>query len=175
LRLGIGSFASPLGDILLVTDGEGALRALDFHDHETRMLRLLRLHYGMVELDAVAAPTPLTEALRAYFAGDFPALRDVPVTTGGSDFQRRVWAGLRGIPPGTTTSYGKLATAIGKPGAARAVGLANGANPVAIVVPCHRVIGANSSLTGFGGGLHRKRWLLDHESGRDQALLPDFT
>jgi methylated-DNA-[protein]-cysteine S-methyltransferase len=87
----------------------------------------------------------------------------LPVETGGTPFQREVWHALREIPCGTTTSYGKLAELIGRPAAMRAVGLANGANPVAVVVPCHRVIGANGSLTGYGGGIERKRWLLDHE------------
>lgn len=154
---------SPLGDILLVTDVEGGLRALDFYDHEARMRRLLHLHYGEVGLVPESAPAAVTAPLQAYFDGDHAALESVTVATAGSNFQRQVWAALRAIPAGTTTTYGRLAAAIGKPGAARAVGLANGANPVAIVVPCHRVIGANAALTGFGGGLHRKRWLLEHE------------
>jgi methylated-DNA-[protein]-cysteine S-methyltransferase len=91
------------------------------------------------------------------------AIDAVDVRTGGTDFQRRVWAALRRIPAGTTTSYGRLAAAIGSPSACRAVGLANGANPIGIVVPCHRVIGADKTLTGYGGGIDRKRWLLDHE------------
>jgi len=91
------------------------------------------------------------------------------VETGGTPFQQEVWRSLRAIPCGTTTSYGKLAAQIGRPAAVRAVGLANGANPVAVVIPCHRVIGSNGSLTGYGGGLERKRWLLDHEKG--QRLL----
>jgi len=102
-------------------------------------------------------------SLDAYFAGDLTAIDDVPVATNGTPFQRTVWAALRRIPAGTTTSYGALAASIGYPSAMRAVGLANGANPVAIIVPCHRVIGADHSLTGYGGGLPRKRWLLEHE------------
>ena len=163
MRLHLHGFKSPLGDILLVTDDEGVLRALDFHDHEARMQRLLRLHYGKLELEPGPAPAAVTSPLQAYFSGDHVALESVKVTTGGSRFQKEIWRALRAIPVGTTTTYGKLAAAVGNPGAARAVGLANGANPVAIVVPCHRVIGANATLTGFGGGLHRKRWLLEHE------------
>ena len=154
---------SPIGTVLLVTDAAGTLRALDFADHEARMRRLLRLQYGDVELCAGPDPVGIRDALLAYFGGDTQALSCVPVTTGGTVFQRSVWSALRAIPAGETRSYGAVAAALGKPGAARAVGLANGANPVAIVVPCHRVIGADASLTGFGGGLHRKRWLLRHE------------
>ncbi len=102
-------------------------------------------------------------ALRAYFAGDLTAIDNLPVETAGTLFQRLVWRALREIPCGQTISYAQLAQRIGRPAAARAVGLANGANPVSIVVPCHRVIGASGSLTGYGGGLERKRWLLTHE------------
>ena len=155
---------SPLGELLLVHDGAGRLRALDFDAFEPRMRRLLRLHYGPVELTQARAPVSITGALDAYFAGETDALAAVRIETGGTAFQRSVWAALRRIMAGTTTSYGALAAGIGRPRAVRAVGLANGANPTAIVVPCHRVIGANGSLTGFGGGLHRKRWLLEHEA-----------
>jgi methylated-DNA-[protein]-cysteine S-methyltransferase len=103
--------------------------------------------------------------LAEYFAGTRTTF-ELPLHLLGSAFQRKVWAGLLEIPCGTTTSYGELATAIGVPGAARAVGLANGQNPVPIIVPCHRVIGANGSLTGYGGGLDAKRWLLAHEAAQ---------
>jgi O-6-methylguanine DNA methyltransferase len=155
-------FASPLGDILLVFEGE-ALRALDFWDYGSRMRRLLRLHYGPVTLTEAPAPASIRAPLTAFFAGDWAALDAITVQTGGTAFQRLVWAAVRRIRPGTTQSYGAVAAAIGRPGASRAVGLANGANPVAIVVPCHRVIGANAALTGYGGGLPRKAWLLTHE------------
>ena len=105
----------------------------------------------------------MKDALARFFAGDVEAIAPLAVRTNGTDFQRRVWAALRRIPAGRTTTYGELAATIGAPAASRAVGLANGANPIAIVVPCHRVIGANGTLTGYGGGLARKRWLLDHE------------
>lgn len=155
--------ASPVGAILVVWDDDGALRALDFEDYEARMQRLLRRHYGDYRLLPAEAPAAITDALAAFFAGDLAALAALPVRTNGTAFQRRVWTALRTIPPGRTSSYGALATAIGAPTASRAVGLANGANPIAIVVPCHRVIGANGALTGYGGGLDRKRWLLEHE------------
>lgn len=154
---------TPVGQALLVVDPDGAVRALDFHDYEPRLLRLLRLHYGVFDLTPGAAPQPVRSAVAAYFAGDPTALDALQVQTGGTDFQRSVWAALRAIPPGQTRTYGQLATAIGRPSAVRAVGLANGSNPVAVIVPCHRVIGANGTLTGYAGGLERKQWLLEHE------------
>jgi methylated-DNA-[protein]-cysteine S-methyltransferase len=102
-------------------------------------------------------------ALAAYFDGDVHALNPLVTEPRGTEFQRLVWAALRRIPVGRTISYGELAIIIGRPAAARAVGMANGANPIPVVVPCHRVIGADGSLTGFGGGINRKKWLLAHE------------
>ena len=163
MRLTINRLRKPIGTLLLVSDDDGRVRALDFGDYEARMLRLLKSHYGDTTLAPGPAPAPARRALDAYFAGDLAAIDDVPVATGGTPFQRMVWAGLRRIPAGTTTSYGGLAATIGRPSAMRAVGLANGSNPVAVIVPCHRVIGADHSLTGYGGGLARKRWLLAHE------------
>lgn len=161
--------ATPVGEILLVVDGDGAVRALDFHDYEPRMLRLLARHYGETLLKPGRAPQGVRAAVGAYFAGDAAALDGVAIATGGTDFQRQVWAALRAIPAGETRTYGQLATAIGRPKAVRAAGLANGQNPIAIIVPCHRVVGANGTLTGYAGGLERKRWLLDHEAGRTAA------
>ncbi len=166
MQLLLSDFASPVGTILLVHDRDEALRALDFQDYEDRMLRLLKRHYGRVDLVRAPAPLRTTAALEHYFAGSFDALAAIPVATGGTAFQRQVWSALRSIPVGQTRTYGGLAAQIGAPAASRAVGLANGANPVAIVVPCHRVIGANGTLTGFGGGLPRKQWLLEHEGAR---------
>ncbi len=160
---------TPIGIALLVTDEAGVLRALDFEDFEGRMTRLLRLHYGTTDLRAGAAPRATKDRMARYFAGELDALVGVPWATAGTPFQRCVWATLITIPVGEVLSYGGLAERIGKPRAVRAVGSANGANPVSIVVPCHRVIGADGTLTGYGGGLPRKRWLLDHEgafSGR---------
>ncbi len=128
-----------------------------------RMHRLLREHYGNYELEEGAAPASVTRALDAYFDGDCGVLDKIRIATGGTPFQRAVWRALRTIKSGTTKSYGEIAASIGRPQASRAAGAANGANPIAIVVPCHRVIGANGALTGYGGGLPRKRWLLDHE------------
>ena len=157
--------ATPLGEVLVVFDDEGVVRAFDFADYEARMRRLLRLHYGAVILEAGAAPAGVREAVTDYFGGDVEALKRIPWATGGTAFQKAVWAALRAIPAGETRSYGQLAAAMGSPRAVRAAGLANGQNPVAVIVPCHRVIGANGTLTGYAGGLERKRWLLAHERG----------
>ena len=173
MNLSLDRFTSPIGEILLVFEGD-ALSALDFWDYEARMHRLLRLHYGTVSLTEARAPETIRGPLAAFFAGDWAALDAISVRTGGTAFQQEVWAAVRRIRPGTTQSYGALAAAIGRAGASRAVGLANGSNPVAIVVPCHRVIGANAALTGYGGGLPRKAWLLAHEKAAmpQQGNLP---
>jgi methylated-DNA-[protein]-cysteine S-methyltransferase len=145
------SLASPLGPLRVEFDAGG---------------RLHRLAFGSASDEApamAAAPASVVRAVAAYFAGDMRAFDCIELDPPGTRFQREVWAALRRIPAGTTTTYGRLAAALGRPGASRAVGLANGANPVAIVVPCHRVIGASGALTGYGGGIERKRWLLDHE------------
>jgi methylated-DNA-[protein]-cysteine S-methyltransferase len=154
---------SPIGVIRLVHDEEGQLRSLDFEDFEARNLKLLRRCYGPAELIPGKAPCAVRTALDDYFAGDLAALGRVPIATVGTPFQEAAWAALRAIPAGATRSYAQQAAAIGRPKAVRAVGRANGDNPVAIVTPCHRVIGAGGDLTGFGGGLDRKRWLLEHE------------
>jgi methylated-DNA-[protein]-cysteine S-methyltransferase len=164
MRLRLERLKSPISFLLLVTDDAGALRGLEFADHEPRMHRLLLLHYGGYTLTESAAPASITRALEAYFDGSIDSLADIPVATGGTPFQREVWKALRAIPPGTTINYGQLATRLARPSASRAVGAANGANPVAIVVPCHRVIGVNGTLTGYASGLPHKRWLLDHEA-----------
>lgn len=155
--------ATPIGIALLVSDTEGALRALDWEEYEPRMRQLLRLQCGAVELVDGRAPENIRAALTAYFGGDLDRLVSIPWRVGGTPFQRNVWTALRTIPAGTTLSYGALATRLDVPKAMRAVGHANGANPISVVVPCHRLIGADGSLTGYGGGLHRKRWLLEHE------------
>ena len=167
-RLRLDRIASPLGDILVMVDAEDRLAALDFHDFEPRMRRLLDRQAGRWAEVPGPAPKALHEAVQAYFAGEPAALDAWPVALGGTDFQRAVWTALQAIPWGTTTSYGALAATLGRPSASRAVGLANGANPVAIRVPCHRVIGASGALTGYGGGLWRKQWLLRHEGAAER-------
>lgn len=163
--------SSPIGDVLLVTDREGRLRALDFGDYEARMLRLLRTQNCGVSLENGQAPEEVRRAIGAYFEGDLHALLSMRWMTGGTHFQRQVWQALGQIPVGATSTYAEVASFIGRPSATRAVGMANGSNPIAIVVPCHRVIGRNGALTGYGGGLTRKQWLLGHEGwiGRDQS------
>jgi methylated-DNA-[protein]-cysteine S-methyltransferase len=160
---GLGRLKTPIGAALLVTDRDGVLCALDWEDHEARMRELLRLQHGAVALKEAAAPRHIMQALSAYFGGALDRLADIPWRVAGTPFQRKVWTALPKIPPGTTMSYGALAARLGSPNAMRAVGHANGANPISIVIPCHRLIGANGSLVKYGGGLARKRWLLAHE------------
>ena len=166
LRIFLERMKSPLGEVIVGTDEKGALRVVDFADYEPRMLMLLERHYGKgtVALDEAGKTSAAARALAAYFRGDLKAIRKLKTANGGTPFQRKVWKSLRAIPAGRTTAYGQLAAQLGMPRAARAVGLANGANPIAIVVPCHRVIGADGTLTGYGGGLNRKQWLLAHEA-----------
>jgi methylated-DNA-[protein]-cysteine S-methyltransferase len=170
MRLQLERWSSPVSSLLLITDDAGTLRGLEFASHEARMHRLLRLHYGDYTLRDGAAPASITKALKAYFDGDMDALADIQVATNGTVFQRSVWKVLRDIPGGTTMSYGRLAAKLGRPSASRAVGAANGANPIAIVVPCHRVIGASGALTGYASGLPHKQWLLEHERRFAPAL-----
>ena len=161
--LTLDTIEAPIGAFLIATDEAGTLRAVDFWGDEAALRGLLRRQYGDVPVVRGSSPAPICRAFADYFGGDVQALERVPVATVGTAFQRKVWAALQRIPAGETRSYGQLASEIGEPDAARAVGLANGQNPIAIVIPCHRVIGADGSLTGFGGGLPRKRWLLTHE------------
>lgn len=155
---------SPIGTILIVVDN-GRMCSLDFLDCEQRMMKLLSRRYSEIHLVPTINPSGFSDLVRCYLAGDYRCLDTIPVSTGGTPFQQQVWAELRTIPPGTTSTYGKLAAQIGKPAAYRAVGATNALNPVGIVLPCHRVIGADASLTGYAGGLERKHWLLHHEGG----------
>jgi methylated-DNA-[protein]-cysteine S-methyltransferase len=149
---------SPIGG-LLVARGDEGITALLLPSGR----RPARPAPDWVRADA--AFDDVRSQLAEYFSGTRKRF-DLPLHLIGSAFQRRVWNALLEIPHGSTTSYGALAESIGAPGAARAVGLANGQNPIALIVPCHRVIGANGSLTGYGGGLPTKRWLLDHEAAQ---------
>jgi methylated-DNA-[protein]-cysteine S-methyltransferase len=160
---GIDRLQTPIGTALLVTDAGGVLRALDWEEHEPRMKDLLRLQYGAVVLQDARAPRDLRAALSAYFKGELASLKTIKWRVAGTPFQRKVWTALPKIPAGTTSSYGALAAQLGMPKAVRAVGHANGSNPISVVVPCHRLIGANGALVKYGGGLERKRWLLEHE------------
>jgi methylated-DNA-[protein]-cysteine S-methyltransferase len=154
---------TPIGMALLVTDAEGFLRAFDWEDHARRVIDLLRLQYGAVILKDARAPQQVRAALSGYFKGDLLALDTIEWRVAGTPFQRRVWTSLPKIPAGTTMTYGALAAKLGMPKAMRAVGHANGSNPLSVVVPCHRLIGADGSLVKYGSGLQRKRWLLAHE------------
>ncbi|MFF7896998.1 methylated-DNA--[protein]-cysteine S-methyltransferase [Streptomyces sp. NPDC007907] len=148
---------SPYGPLTLVAD-DGVLCGLYMTDQR---------HRPPEESFGTRDDTLFAEAeeqLKAYFAGELKEFT-VPLRLNGTPFQRRVWDELRRIPYGETRTYGRLADALGTPAASRAVGLANGRNPIGIIVPCHRVIGANGSLTGYGGGLDRKQRLLDFERG----------
>ena len=154
---------TPIGTALLVTDASGVLRALDWEEYEPRMRDLLRLQYGAVVLNGVRSPAELRSALSGYFKGDLDRLKAIKWRVAGTPFQHKVWMSLPKIPAGTTMSYGALAAKLKMPKAMRAVGHANGSNPISVVVPCHRLIGANGALVKYGGGLERKRWLLEHE------------
>jgi O-6-methylguanine DNA methyltransferase len=156
---------SPVGEILLVTDSNGVVRALDFQEYEERMHRLLSQHYREWTLADGEAPPAVIDALNRYFAGDMGALDAIPTASSGSAFQEAVWAAMRKIPGGSTKTYGDIAKEIGQSAwdAPRAVGAAVGSNPIAIIGPCHRVIGKSGALTGYAGGLERKQrklWLL---------------
>lgn len=147
---------SPVGELLLTSNGD-ALTAVYFEDPK----------YGPTSTDGcIRDDAVLAEArrqLEEYFRGDRTDF-DLALAPAGTDFQRSVWRALTEIPFASTTSYGRIASSIGKPSASRAVGAANGRNPISIIVPCHRVVGSGGDLTGYGGGLDRKRWLLDHEA-----------
>ena len=153
---------SPIGDVLIAA-ADGKLIALEFAQVRERFDADLRARFGECRRKSARNPFGFSDRIRAYFVGELSALDDIPVDGGGTAFQRKVWNALREIPPGATRSYSELAEAVSRPNAVRAVGMINGRNPISIVVPCHRVIGKDGSLTGYGGGLDRKRWLLQHE------------
>ncbi len=156
-RLTFERVTSPIGDVVLAHDGR-ALHRLEFDD------RLAGRWPEASTLPSATAPTsPFGRAVAAYFAGEITALDGLAVHVAGRDFETTVWQALRQIDCGTTWSYARLAASIGRPKAVRAVGAANGRNPISLVLPCHRVIGADGRLVGYGGGLERKAWLLRHE------------
>ncbi|ELY4157084.1 methylated-DNA--[protein]-cysteine S-methyltransferase [Cronobacter turicensis] len=156
---------TPLGPLWVIADEQSRLRAVEWEEHSDRMEQLLTIHYRSEGFRRVGCDNPggLSDALRAWFAGDLAVIDTLPTATAGTPFQREVWQMLRTIPCGQVMHYGEMAQRLGRPGAARAVGAANGSNPISIVVPCHRVIGRNGTLTGYAGGVARKEWLLRHE------------
>jgi O-6-methylguanine DNA methyltransferase len=162
MELETAEVASPVGPWGLVATAQGVC-LLHHNANWDEVGRELARRFGPVVLKDAKDPCGAASRLRAYFGGDLQAIDSVPVDTGGTVFQRAVWAALRRIPAGRTTCYSALAAEIGRPYAVRAVGAANGANPVAVIVPCHRVIGKSGGLTGYAGGLERKAFLLRHE------------
>ena len=165
MTLVLAPYSAPFGTLQLAARGD-ALVGVDLAGDAARMQASLQRRFPGEAHAPGEVPVAITRALDAYFEGELGALDRITVDPGGTDFYRQVWAELRAIPVGTTTTYGALARRLGRPTASRAVGMANGANPVAIVVPCHRVIGANGTLTGYAGGLPMKRWLLVHEGAQ---------
>lgn len=155
---------APVATLQIVVDEDQVVRVLDFDNDSPRTRRLMQIHYAGVPVVEGETPTAVRVAFGRYFAGEMDALADIPWRVAGTGFQRQVWTALTQIPAGGTETYAGLAARIGRPAAVRAVGLANGANPIGIVIPCHRVIGSDGSLTGYGGGIERKRWLLAHEA-----------
>jgi methylated-DNA-[protein]-cysteine S-methyltransferase len=173
MEVHVAEIGSPIGKVVLV-ESSGALCALDFEESAEAALARLKRRYGSLEVRPGNGAREFRDRLDAYFQGELHALDGLAVETGGTAFQRGVWSALQRIPVGSTTSYCDIAAAIGRPAAVRAVGMANSRNPVAIVIPCHRVIGRDGSLTGYAGGLERKRWLLRHEGCLPQAELKLF-
>ena len=180
MQLEIAEVKSPIGTLAVVVR-DGKLCRLEFDNRWTRIQRDLERRFGEVMLKKTSDPAGIVSRLKAYLKGDLKALESIRIDPGGTEFQQEVWNRLRRVKPGRTVSYGELAGMVGRPRAVRAVGGANGANPVPIVVPCHRVIGADGALTGFGGGMSRKEWLLRHEQApfrprskgkKRQAALP---
>lgn len=170
MKLHIDEIDSPIGALCAVTT-QSHLIALDFEDCRERMSKYLSASYGEVNLHKHPDPLGVCTNIQAYLDGNLDALDDIDVEPRGTPFQLAVWRELRRIPVGETRSYGQLAARLGQPGASRAVGMANHRNPIGIVVPCHRVIGADGKLTGYAGGVTRKQWLLEHEKVAGQLAL----
>ena len=163
-RFAVEPVGTELGDMFLVADADGRLCAADFSDCEPRMRKLLARRFGAIDLMAGSVPDEIKVSLAAYFAGKLDAIEHIHVRLAGTAFQDEVWSALRTVEPGRPLAYSAFAARIGRPQSPRAVGHANSANPISIVVPCHRLVGVNGALTGYAGGIERKRWLLDHEA-----------
>lgn len=167
LTLLLERIQTPIGEMLLVTDQTRQyVHALDWQDYETRLHVLMKRQYknSIFSLQLTKEKSSAHHLMLQYFAGNIHSIDHIQTNTGGTEFQKAVWRELKNIEAAHPISYRTLASRIGKPAAIRAVGAANGANPIGIIVPCHRVIGANNALTGYGGGLERKKWLLNHEA-----------
>lgn len=163
MRLQVSTLETPLGPLTLAST-EAGLAGLAFEDRVDGLWHFLKARFDSVEADDSGAADSAAPELRAYFEGAIGALERIRTDAGGTEFQRRVWDALRRIPGGRTASYSELARSIGRPTGFRAVATANATNPVAIVIPCHRVIHADGSISGYGGGVERKKWLLRHEA-----------
>jgi methylated-DNA-[protein]-cysteine S-methyltransferase len=163
MRLNVSRLETPLG-VLTLASTKAGLAGLAFEDRVDGLWRFLKSRFGSIEPDDAGTSDPAEAELLAYFDGAIGSLDGIRTDAGGTEFQRRVWAALRRIPGGRTVSYGQLARSIGQPTGFRAVATANATNPVAIVIPCHRVIHADGSISGYGGGVDRKKWLLRHEA-----------
>ena len=163
MKLAVSQLETPLGELTLASTPAG-LVGLAFDNRVDGLWRFLESRFGSIEPETAGAEDPARAELRAYFDGAIGALEKIQTDAGGTEFQSRVWAALRRIPGGRTLSYSELARSIGQPTGFRAVATANATNPVAIVIPCHRVIHADGSISGYGGGVDRKRWLLRHEA-----------
>jgi methylated-DNA-[protein]-cysteine S-methyltransferase len=169
-RITLATTDSPVGTLTIAASGS-RVSLVHFGDATDRVRSSLRSWYPGCTIEPAVDPAGAVTVLRRYFDGDLGSLDEVEVDLHGTQFQQRVWMALRTVTVGTTLSYAELARRVGSPSAVRAVGAANGANPVAVVLPCHRIIGSDGSLTGYGGGLERKRWLLDHEGANRTAAL----
>jgi methylated-DNA-[protein]-cysteine S-methyltransferase len=170
MRLWMDEVPTPIGGVTLLVDPESRmLCGLDFDGCQRWTMDRLARRFGALSIERAADPCGLASTIRSYFDGDVEALSAVRVAATGTPFEEQVWRALRDVPAGATSTYGEIARAVGSPGAARAVGAANAHNPVALVVPCHRIVGTGGALTGYGGGLDRKRWLLAHEARHAHA------
>ena len=171
MRVEIAEYDSPIGSITLAVCDE-YLCALSFSESWPACAAMLGRRFGSIDCRRVEDSAGVVGHLKSYFNGCVEALSEINVDPGGTQFQRKVWAKLCELQPGETISYSNLACRVGSPAAVRAVGAANGANPIPIVIPCHRVIGADGRLVGYGGGIERKQWLLDHErTHRRQTVI----
>lgn len=163
-RLTTSTLPSPVGPLAIAADEQGRLRGVSFGDGLTKAMRR---EYPRASFLEGETPTAVRDGIDAYFAGDMKAFARIPWTledaAAGDGFQARVWAALAEVPAGVTITYGEMAKRAGEAGAAQAAGVALNRNPIPLVLPCHRVIGADGAMVGFGGGLERKTWLLRHE------------
>jgi methylated-DNA-[protein]-cysteine S-methyltransferase len=173
MEIRIDEIESPIGKVVLA-ETDGVLCALDFEQTREPVLGRLKRRFGEFEVSRGNGVRKFRDRVEAYFQGELHALDGLAVEPGGTAFQRKVWSALQRIPVGSTTCYSELAASIGHPAAVRAVGMANSRNPIAVVIPCHRVIGRDGSLTGYAAGIERKRWLLHHEGHFPQPELKLF-